>query len=354
MKKLLHKIKSRNPEPQTSSRITNDTVVEHREQILAGGRRFKYPVQYARHRLVFNAIIISVVALIVVVLVGWWQLYPAQNTSEFMYRVTKVIPVPVAKVDGQFVLYSDYLMKYRSSIYYLEKGEHVSLKTDDGKRQVEYIKQQAMQDSIADAYAQKLANQMGLSVSDVELEAFLKQQRQTIDGETLEQTYYSTIEDYYNWSPSEYRHVMRSKLLRQKVAYTIDKDAQAMVDQIADRLSKDSKISLKDLASSLSGGDDSKVTYGASGMVPKSNHDGGLALAASRLQKQQISSVVKTTSGDGYYFVRLLDSNQTQISYEYIKVPLNEFNQQMDRVTSNNLIEEYIDVPKSTTLTKEG
>ena len=31
-------------------RITNETVAEHREQIIAGGRKFKYPIQYARHR----------------------------------------------------------------------------------------------------------------------------------------------------------------------------------------------------------------------------------------------------------------------------------------------------------------
>ncbi len=34
--------------------ITNETVSEYRERILAGGRKFKYPVQYARHRLVIK------------------------------------------------------------------------------------------------------------------------------------------------------------------------------------------------------------------------------------------------------------------------------------------------------------
>ena len=82
-------------------RITNETVAEHREKILAGGRRFKYPVQYAKHRLVINTIVISVVALLLVVFVVWWQLYSMQNTSTFFYRITRVIPLPVASVDGQ-------------------------------------------------------------------------------------------------------------------------------------------------------------------------------------------------------------------------------------------------------------
>lgn len=118
MKKLLNKFRKRS-DTQSSSRITSDTVAEHRERILAGGRRFKYPLQYVRHKLVFNAIFISVIALAMVVAAGWWQLYSAQNTSEFMYRITKVLPLPVANVDGQPVLYSDYLMKYLSSVHYL-------------------------------------------------------------------------------------------------------------------------------------------------------------------------------------------------------------------------------------------
>jgi hypothetical protein len=83
------------------TRITSETIEQHREHILAGGRKFKYPIQYARHKLVINAILISVAAVIIALVVGWWQLYPQQNTSEFMYHVTKVIPVPVAYVDGQ-------------------------------------------------------------------------------------------------------------------------------------------------------------------------------------------------------------------------------------------------------------
>lgn len=352
MKKLLHKLNPRRKRSSTPSRITNDTVAEHREQILAGGRKFKYPIQYARHRLVFNAILISLVTLVIALLVGWWQLYPAQNTSEFMYRVTKVIPVPVATVDGQPVLYSDYLMKYRSSVYYLEQKEQVSLKTDDGKRQVEYIKQQAMQDSIADAYAMKLANEMNLTISDVELEGFLKLQRQSSDGEISEQTYDSVVLDYYNWSPSEYRHATKNKLLRQKVAYAVDKAAKSMSDRVATILQKAPTTNLKELTVQVAGSDDS-ATYAAPGWVLKTNQDGGLATAASKLKKGEVSSVVKSTSGDGYYFVRLLDSNATQVNYEYIKIPLTTFDSRLKQIIDNNQVNEYIDIPKSTNKKQE-
>ena len=41
------------------TRITNDTVAEHREKVLAGGRKLKYPLQYTRRKLVRNTILIS-------------------------------------------------------------------------------------------------------------------------------------------------------------------------------------------------------------------------------------------------------------------------------------------------------
>ena len=55
MKKLTAKLRRQKPEEEKPSRITNETVAEHREQILAGGRKFKYPVQYAKHKLVLNS-----------------------------------------------------------------------------------------------------------------------------------------------------------------------------------------------------------------------------------------------------------------------------------------------------------
>lgn len=344
MNKILNKIIKRKPTVPIPSRITNETVAQHREQILAGGRRFKYPIQYARHKLVFNAIIISLVSLIIVIVIGWWQLYPAQNTSEFMYRITKVIPVPVASVDGQPVLYSDYLMKYLSSVHYLEQKEQLSLKTSDGQRQVEYVKQQSLQDAIADAYAMKLAKGMGISVSGTELQGFLKSQRQSSSGEISEQTYNAVILDYYGWSPGEYNHATENKLLRQKVAYAMDKDAQAVVDGITSALKDNLGVDFKTLASSSVAVLGVKPMYGASGWVPKDNQDGGLAIVASKLAKLQVSLAIKSSIGNGYYFIRLLDINDNQVNYEYIQVPLSAFTNSLNNIINSKKVDKYIKV----------
>ncbi len=343
MKKLLNKIRRKAPQEEPG-RITTETIVEHRERMLAGGRRFKYPVQYARHRLVINAILISVGVIILLVGFIGWQLYFVQNTSDFMYRVTKVIPLPVAKIENQNVLYSDYLMKYRSSIHYLQEKEQLNLNSEDGRRQSDFVKQQAMEDAIADAYALKIAKDKNLSVSDVELESFLKLQRNSSDGAVSETTYDAVILDYYGWSPDEYRHAMKNKLLRQKATYAVDIAAENASTAVG-KMIAGGNTDLKNIAETYSKDGASQVVYGALGWVPRNNQDGGLATAAALLQKGQTSPVIKSTTGDGYYYVKLIDSNDTQVNFEYVHIPLTVFAKQVAGIKDNNKVKEYISIP---------
>lgn len=343
MKKLLHKIRRKQTTP-ISSRITTETIAEHRERILAGGRRFKYPVQYARHKLVFNAIIISLVTLIALVAVGYWQLYPVQNTSGFMYRVTRVLPLPVATIDGQPVLYSDYLMKYRSSVHYLVAKERVNVNSQDGKRQSDFVKSQAMEDALADAYSVRLAKQNNVTVTDAELQAFLKEQRSSTDGEVSEATYNAVILDYYGWSPEEYQHAMQTKLLRQKVAFVIDSDALVESKSVGTAIMA-GNTDLKSVVAVVNQTAKVQVVYGALGWVPKTNQDGGLAATATKLQKGAISTVIKSTTGEGYYYIKLLDINDTQVNYEYVHIPLTTFMKQLQQVKDQKKVQEYITIP---------
>lgn len=343
MKKLVQKLRKRTATPE-SERITNETVSEHRKRILAGGRKFKYPLQYSRHKLVINTIIISTLAVVLVVVFGWWQLYPQQNTSAFAYRVVSVIPLPVADVDGEKVRYSDYLLHYRSSEHYLQEEERVVLTGEDGERQKAYIKQQSMRNVVADAYAMKLAQANGTEVTDQEVTDAIQQQI-TARGIT-ERTYYATIQNYFNWDKAEHRRVMYMQLLRQKVAYDIDKEARATAERTRELVASlkptsSWKALIEKNQSTLPG-----VAHGVSGMVPKSNRDGGLAEAAAKLKQGEVSQIIMSSTDEGYYYsiVRLIDSSETQVSYEFITIPLTKFQTQLDALYSDGKIKVYIGV----------
>src|SRR5690606_38347920 len=158
MKKIRDKLKvlrKTNSQGDNPGRITNETVAEYREQILAGGRKFKYPVQYSKYKLLINTVIISVTTILLGSVLIWHQLYVAQNTSNITYRVTQLLPLPVASIDGTLVRYSDYLRKYRSSIHFLLNQDNFSPNTADGKRQAEFVKREQIDTAMKDAYVVK-------------------------------------------------------------------------------------------------------------------------------------------------------------------------------------------------------
>lgn len=341
MKKRLFSKRSKEPKA-VPQRITNETVAEHRERILAGGRRFKYPMQYARHRLVFNTIIITVAALLLIVLVGWWQLYLVQNTSTFFYRVTRVVPLPVASVDGEQVRYGDYLMYYNSSAYYLQRSEQLNLQSEDGKRQLDFIKRRSMDNVVADAYAVKRARELGITISNDRIDQVVNEDRNTVNGRISQETYDASALNVLGWSPEEYRQDVRSKLIRQEVSYAIDATAKQKQELVASKVNQPD-ADFEKIAAELSG---ESITVGASGLVPHTNRDGGLAAAAVKLERGQVSSVVKTTTGDGYYFVKVIEKTDTQVSYIYLRVPLTAFNEQLAALKRDGKVNEYINVPK--------
>jgi len=350
MKRPTLKKKAKQP-VQPPSRITNETVAEHREQILAGGRKFKYPHQYERHKLVFNVLIIILVTVVLAGLIIWWQLYPAQNTSTFFYRVTRILPVPVASVDGAQVRYSDYLMTLSGSKHYLEQSERLNLKSEDGKRQVEFMKRQALDGAIADTYAAKMAREKNVEVTDQEVTEVIEASLNTVSGKISQDIYDDSTYSTLGYTKDEYRQIIRRALVRQEVAYAVDAKASSAKKAAETLLGANPKPALADVAKQLQDKGYS-VQLGSTGsLVPKTNHDGGVTQQAAKLKTGEISSFFRSNDGsferNGYYVVQLVESNDKQVSYNYIRIPLTVFNEKLKTLAKNKKINEYIDVKAS-------
>ena len=89
MKNLLNR-KDKKQSKTLPKRITNDTVAQHREKVLAAGRKHKYPVQYTKRRLVWITMFVSIIILAIFVVIGWMQLYVWRDTSDIAYRITQI------------------------------------------------------------------------------------------------------------------------------------------------------------------------------------------------------------------------------------------------------------------------
>lgn len=333
-------LKKSNTQETQVAKITNTTLEEQRKEILNKGKKFKYPVQYSKNRLVGNALIIALVILITGSGLLWYQLYQAQNTGEFIYRFTTVIPFPVANVDGENALYRDYLMEYRANMQIANAKKDEIESANNVKALSVLNKNKAMKNAIANAYAQKKAREMGISVSEKEIDEAFDAQRKTQNTELTESALYKIAADNYGLSPSEYRRMfIELPLLRRKVTAEIDKNAANTRDEVVKYLNDNSNDFSK---AAEQFGD--KIEYNKPGKVRKTNIDGGRSKVASQLNIGEVSKPFISNAGDGYYIVKLIEKSDNEISYESIKIKFTEFNSQLEKLEKEGKVKKYIKV----------
>ena len=323
--------------------ITQANLEESREEILAKGKKFKYPFQYAKHRVVFNTMLIGVVVLIAFVVVGWAELYKVQSTSEVAFRFTKVLHLPVAKVDGASVRYSDYLMLYRSSIASIEYQQGKFDESDDSKRQLNHYRRQALSSAEDYAFALAKLNESGKSVTNEEVDEVIENHR-TINGERRsDEAFRGIIRDNFGLSISEYRRLVLLSLAKKKYSSEFDSRARNVAAEIRNKMidnSGDAQAAAGDYIS-----DGSAVVENTDGMVEVSNLDGGRAAKAAELENNgDISEPFVSRNGDGYYIVKLNSKDGDKVNYTSVWVRFTEFDALMAKNREEGKVTEYINV----------
>ncbi len=343
MNKLIKNIKERRSEKKDIN-ITQQNLEESREEILAKGKKFKYPFQYAKHKIVASTIVIAIVAIATFISIGWHQLYRAQNTGDVAYRFTKVLGLPVAEIDGHKVLYSDYLMLYRSSITSIERQQG---KLDDSNEEVRaqklFYKRQALNDAEMYAYVLAELEARDLTVSTSEIDEVIDSHK-SIGGEKRgDEAFEGIVRDNFNLSISEYRRLIMLSLAKRKLSIEIDDEAKKAANEVDDAL-RENNNDFSKVADILK--DNDLVSYeAASNAVDISNLDSGRAEVAMKLEKKgDVSERFVSKNGDGYYYVRLVEKDKDKVSYETISIRFSKVNNEIQRLRDEGKIIEKIDV----------
>lgn len=345
MKKIINNIKDKVAkkdlqEVSLSNKITNSTLEEQRQEILNKGRKFKYPVQYSKNKLIINTILIATILFTGGFALTVFQLYKVQNDSDLMYRITSVFPFSVAVIDDSKASFSDYLLEYRLNMTYINKHKDIVEGANDIDTLSKHYKRQSLDNTIMNALAAKIARENNITVSETEVNDYFNQLKKTQNGDISENTFYAIVKNNYNISPSEYRRIfIELPLLRQKVSAFIDKDAENIKNQISQFL-KENKNDFSKLVEKFG----EKIEVGNSGVVKKTNIDGGKAKRASELNIGGVSEPFISSSGDGYYFVKTIKKNETDVSYDYIKIPFKEFKNRLDNLKKEGKIQEHINI----------
>jgi parvulin-like peptidyl-prolyl isomerase len=213
-------------------RITNETVAEHREEVLSSARKYIYPLQHSKHRVVVVSTSLAILGVIAFFTYSLLSLYRFNTTNTFMYRVTQVIPFPVGRAGSDFVAYENYLFELRHYIHYYQTQQKVDFSTESGQRQLEAFRERALDGVINDAYVKQLAKKHNVSVSDQEVNdqvAVVQAQNRLTDNPKV---FEEVLKEFWGWSVDDFKRELRQQLLAQKVVATLDTGTHQRADEV--------------------------------------------------------------------------------------------------------------------------
>lgn len=331
IKALRDKQIERKEEKENSAvpRITSDNVAEHREDVLSGARKYIYPLQHSKHRIVLLSTSIFLVSLLVFSIVSVLFLYRFQTTSGFMYKVTRVVPFPIARTGGTFISYENYLFELGHYIYYYENQQELSFETEAGMAQLESYKQRAIDKVINDAYIKQIAEENNVTVEDNEIDEQIRIAREQNRLGSSNEVFEDVLKEFWNWSIGDFRRSLKSEILEQKVLRKLDPDTEARATEALARIVAGEDFSA--IAKEYSDDIATKDAGGEFGLVNKSNRNVSQQTVDTlfKLPQGQISGVTLVPYGTGYALaiVKNLETREDQINGAHIIFKLKDINE---------------------------
>lgn len=212
---------------ENAPRITNQTVAEHREQVLSRARRYVLPLEHSKHQIVVITTTLFLVSVVAFFSYCVLALYKFHSNTAFLYRVTQVLPFPVAKVGNNFVAYENYLFELRRYVHYYESQQETDFTDPKSKPQLDAYRKQALDKVVNDAYVKQLASKNDVSVSNEELDKEIELVRSQNRLGGSDQVFEDVLRDYYGWSIADFRRSLQAEMLSQKVAAKLDTTARS-------------------------------------------------------------------------------------------------------------------------------
>lgn len=324
---------------EAPEQVTKKTVSDHRDEILSRAKKFKYPFYRSKHKIVLLSLSVVALALIVLSLGMYMSLYRWQNTGTFSNNVSKILPFPVAKVDGSTVRYESYLFELRSALYWQREYGTTDLRSPDGKKQIEHFKRLALDRAMINRLAQRYADDNNITVNDAEVDKVVDDIKNNSSGGDLNKI----LGEQFGSSESEIRRSIRQSILRRKVATAMDQEAPKRAEAVRSEITSGGKFASVAKAKS----DDliAKQTGGSVGVVIKSkaNLPDEVTDELFKLKQGEVSPVIKTASD---YFIVKVDEkiSADQVRASIIRIKVKPLEDVLADLKSEGKVTEYIKI----------
>lgn len=335
-----------NQTADNAERITNETVAEHREEVIGKARKYIYPLSHSKHRIVVISISLFIVSVVVFFSYCVFALYRFQSSSTFVYRVTQVIPFPIARVGGGFISYEDYLFELRHYMHYYETQQELDFNTDAGQKQLTEFKHRALDKVINDAYVKKLAKEHNVTVSSQEVDdqiTIVRSQNRLGDSQEV---FEDVLRDFWGWSVDDFKRSLKEQLLAQKVVAVLDTETNARASAAFGELQ--SGADFKVVAGKYSDDQVTKANGGDYGFaINKANRDLSAITTNElfKLKPGEFSGVINI--GYALEIVKVNSEENGKILGAHILFNFKDISQYINDIKEKQPTKTYVSLPKS-------
>ena len=345
LKKIKHKVSKSSEQPQNvgedAPNITNKTVAEHREEVLSSARKYIYPLQHSKHKIIIITTTLFIVTILAFFSFTMISLYKLKSHSSFLYGVTKVIPFPIAKAGSDYVAYENYLFELKHYIHYYKNQQKLDFKVESGQQQLDEFKKRALEKVINDAYIKQVAKEKKVSVSNKEVEERLQIERNQNRLGGSDKVFEDVLKEYWGWSVDDFKRSLRQQLLTQKLLPVLD---PVVVDKAnAAKAQLDSGASFADIAKKYSDDVASKDNGGEYGYaIDKSNRDISATTTTIlfSLKKDQVSDVIN--AGYSLEIIKSLEIQGDKVKAAHITFNFKDINSYLNDYKDKNKARQYI------------
>ena len=306
-------------------RITNETVAEHREDVLKSARKYIYPLQHSRHRIVRISLALLVSTVVIFFVYCGLALYKFQSTNGFIYGVSKVLPFPVAKAGPRWISYESYLFELKRNMHYYQSQQQANFTTKEGKSQLQRLKKQAIAQVTQDAYVKELAERNHVTVSDRSVNGAVTLVRSQNRLGSNDRVFREVLNQFWGWREADFKRELHGQLLQQAVVTKLDTASSTRAAGVLVQLKGGA-----DFAATAAATSDDISTKGSGGQyanpITQTDRDIAPQITAElfRLQPGQTSEVINT--GYTLEIVKAIDRTGTVMHGAHIQFNLQPIN----------------------------
>lgn len=336
--------KSEKQDDSVIARVTDANLEEYKKDIIQKGKRFIKPVHTSRRKIVRNSLIVAVLVIVLMISSVAVSIYRYNSTSGFIYQVSRIIPFPAARVNGDFVEYWEYLFIVKFNENYLRDYEFNNGEVDQSR--IDNVRSYAFHEAKKNTVLHQEARKMHISVSNAEIESQLSLLESFAGSDKRRD---DIIREYYGIEAGDLAKLIEVQLLKTKLAPLISIDAKAKIEEAKQALSDGT--SFADVVKNYSEDANSVVSGGSLGVVdpnstdlPQSLVEAGMALGVG-----EYSDIVLSDSGF-HVMTKLADNTDGKAELGHIFVYFSDVDDYLENILDEATVTDYIHVEDTTNL----